>query len=405
MAILGISAHYHDAAAALVVDGAPGVRRAGGAPLAAQERRRVSARRHRVVPGARGLRARGARRGGLLREADAQVRAHPDDGAARASRARGRSFPRAMQDALGGKLWVKGIIASAPRRARRRRSCSPSTTRRTRPPPSSRRPRGAPRSSPPTASASGRRSRSGAASAGRRQRVARAPARDPLPALARACSTRPSPRTSGFAVNEGEYKVMGLAAYGKPRFEPQVRADRCSARRRRASRSTWRTSTTTRRAARSLLRSRSWTSSGRRAHPLRADRPRDAGGRALRRHRARSVQRVLEDVLVDLARALQRETGLERPLSRRRRRAERLRQRAHPARVGLRARLRAARAGRRRLRARRRALRRPRPLRPAATASVPDHPYWGPELDAGELARLAREDGLDARAARRRAAT
>src|SRR5512138_237662 len=28
----------------------------------------------------------------------------------------------------------------------------------------------------------------------------------------------------GFEVNEGEYKVMGLASYGKPRFEEQVRA-------------------------------------------------------------------------------------------------------------------------------------------------------------------------------------
>src|SRR5262249_27465729 len=27
----------------------------------------------------------------------------------------------------------------------------------------------------------------------------------------------------GFPVNEGEYKVMGLAAYGRPSFEPQVR--------------------------------------------------------------------------------------------------------------------------------------------------------------------------------------
>src|SRR5690349_19337483 len=28
----------------------------------------------------------------------------------------------------------------------------------------------------------------------------------------------------GFEVNEGEYKVMGLASYGRPRFEEQVRA-------------------------------------------------------------------------------------------------------------------------------------------------------------------------------------
>ena len=67
--------------------------------------------------------------------------------------------------------------------------------------------------------------------------------------------------------------------------------------------------------------------------------------------------------LVDIARALQRETGPARPVLRRRRRAERRRQRADPRRVGLRARVRAAGAGRCRLRAGRGAVRRPHLLR------------------------------------------
>ena len=33
-----------------------------------------------------------------------------------------------------------------------------------------------------------------------------------------ACSTRPSPTTLGFKVNSGEYKVMGLAPYGEPKY-------------------------------------------------------------------------------------------------------------------------------------------------------------------------------------------
>ena len=81
------------------------VRRAGGAPQPAQERRRVSARRHRVVPGSRGRAPRRARRRGLLREADAQVRAHPDDGAARLPALVGQLSPgdeeRARRQALG----------------------------------------------------------------------------------------------------------------------------------------------------------------------------------------------------------------------------------------------------------------------------------------------------------------
>ena len=68
---------------------------------------------------------------------------------------------------------------------------------------------------------------------------------------------------------------------------------------------------------------------------------------------AATLQAVTEDALLALARAGAAAHRRRRALPRRRRRAQRGRQRAHPARGGLRARVRAARGGRRRRRARR----------------------------------------------------
>ena len=128
------------------------------------------------------------------------------------------------------------------------------------------------------------------------------------------------------------------------------------------------TSSSTPRAARSISQS-SW--SVRAAAGPGTHRPGDR--RRGRRYAdiAASVQLVLEEMLVDLARALQRETGARGPVPGRRSGAERLRQRAHPARVGLRAPVRAPGAGRRRLRAGRGALRRPHPLRQAGPRRCP----------------------------------
>ena len=61
----------------------PRLRRPGRAPLPAQERRRVPARRHRFLPRGREARSRGSRRRRLLREADAEARAGADHGPAR----------------------------------------------------------------------------------------------------------------------------------------------------------------------------------------------------------------------------------------------------------------------------------------------------------------------------------
>jgi carbamoyltransferase len=103
---------------------------------------------------------------------------------------------------------------------------------------------------------------------------------------------------------------------------------------------------------------------------------------------AASVQRVLEEILVELARALQRETG-SRICARRRRRAQRQAQRADPApnRDSSESSCRPHR--RRRLRARRRALCRPHPLRQCRSRSTRS-PFLGPDLDAGNLCACAR---------------
>ena len=196
MKILGISAHYHDSAAALVVD---------GVPVCAVQEERLSRRkndaafpleRHRMVPGSRRARAGRSRRRRLLRAQHAEVRSDPD------LRAAGVPALVAVVSARDQELARrKGLGARhhlvAPRRATRRRSCSPGTTHRTRRPRSSPRRRGARRSSPPTASASGRRSRSATASAApdgaHRHHAA---ARDPVSRTRSACCIRRSPRIS-----------------------------------------------------------------------------------------------------------------------------------------------------------------------------------------------------------------
>jgi hypothetical protein len=192
MKILGISAHFHDSAPPWSSTGCPS-RPSRKSASRAQERRGVPVARHRVVPRARPASSRRARRRRLLREADAQVRAHPHDGAPRVP-AEFSSFPHAMKNTLGEKLWVKGIIKSylgIPAT----RSSSPSTTSRTPPPRSSRSRREKRRSSRPTASASGRRSRS----VGGKRTTARRRSSSCASSASRTrsgCSTRRSRRSS-----------------------------------------------------------------------------------------------------------------------------------------------------------------------------------------------------------------
>jgi carbamoyltransferase len=111
----------------------------------------------------------------------------------------------------------------------------------------------------------------------------------------------------GFAVNEGEYKVMGLASYGRPTFTDQV----------------WKLIRVTGDGAFVLdLDYFAFQSSAERSYsprfldlfgpPRGAYEPIDLATEAGRRFAdiAASIQRVLEEILVEIARALQRETGL-----------------------------------------------------------------------------------------------
>jgi carbamoyltransferase len=116
MNILGISAHYHDSAAALVVDGVPLCavqeerlsRRKNDAsfPLGAVEwwsdRRPRPADLDAVVFYERSMRK-------FDRILTSALRTFPRSW---------RSFPSAIRNSLGEKVWVRGIIGPRPRRSR-----------------------------------------------------------------------------------------------------------------------------------------------------------------------------------------------------------------------------------------------------------------------------------------------
>ena len=157
----------------------------------------------------------------------------------------------------------------------------------------------------------------------------------------------------GFAVNEDEYKVMGLAAYGQPTMVDRVR---------RVIRRTpdgafalvpeYFEFHTTGRAVVLVALHRSLRGA---SCAVRADRRRDAGGPAFRRLRRKRPARARRHARRPCRGAPPR----DRPagsLLRRRRRTQWRGQRADPRRVRVRSRLRPAGARRRGLRARRRAL-------------------------------------------------
>ena len=192
----------------------------------------------------------------------------------------------------------------------------------------------------------------------------------------------------GFAVNEDEYKVMGLAAYGRPTMVEQVRklirrtADGAFA----LVPEYFEYQTT----ARGLPREVRRVCSGRRAAPIDPIDLETAEGRRFA-DCAASVQRVLEDTLVDIARALHRETGLPdlcfgggvalNGVANARILAESGFERVFvppaPGDAGC---------------ALGAALYADRVYFGNPDREVPDHPFWGPRVDAGDLARAARED-------------
>src|SRR4051812_31012458 len=305
MKILGISAHYHDSAAALLVD---------GVPVAAVQEERLSRRKNDASFPLAAIEWCLDRAGLEPADLDAVVfyersmlkfertltttlRAFPRSW---------RSFPAAIKNTLGEKVWVRGIIASHLGVPRDRifftahhaaHAAAAFLTAPTR------------RAAILTADGVGEWATLTVGHGERRsdgstditlQREVRFPH-----SLGMLYSTFTA--YLGFEVNEGEYKVMGLAAYGRPTMTADVgKLIRRTPDRAFALAPDYFDYQTT--------ASRSYSSKfvdlfgppRHRYDPIDLESPE---GRRFA-DCAASVQRVLEDVLVDIARRLRRETGL-----------------------------------------------------------------------------------------------
>jgi carbamoyltransferase len=389
MRILGLSAHYHDSAAALVVD---------GVPVCAVQEERLSRRKNDAAFPLAAIEWC-LERGGLEPEQlDAVVFYEKPmlkfdrilTLALRGFPRTWRSFPRAMQNALGGKLWVKGLIASQLGvRGDRILFCEHHQSHAaaaflTSP---------ARRAAILTADGVGEWA---TLTLGRGEIADDGAARIEIARELRfphSLGMLYSTFTAylGFPVNEGEYKVMGLAAYGRPVYEDLFR----------------RIVRRTADGGISLDLSyfdyhegarRSWSRKlvAELGPPRDPFRPIDPGTAEGQRHAdvAASVQRVLEQVLVDLATRLQRETGLDTLClgggvalngvanARILRESGFLNLYVPPAPGDAGCAMGAA------LYADRIHFQRPH-------LQVPDHPYWGPVADPAELARISAEDGFE----------
>jgi len=387
MKILGISAHYHDSAAALVID---------GVPVCAVQEERLSRRKNDAAFPMSAIAWCLDHAGLDPADLDAVVfyersmlkferiltctlRAFPHSW---------RSFPNAIKSSLGEKVWVRGIISSylgVPRqkilftRHHESHAAAAFLTAPTR------------RAAILTADGVGewatltvghgeRRADGGTAITLLRE------IRFPH-SLGMLYSTFTA--YLGFAVNEDEYKVMGLAAYGRPTMREQV-------------------GTLIRRTPDGAftldLDYFEYHTTARRSYssrfvelfgpPRNAFDPIDLETAEGQRFAdcAASVQRVLEDTLVEMTRALHQETGLPdlclgggvalNAVANARILAESGFERVFvpPAPGDAGCALGAA------LYADRIYLGNP-------DRDVPDHPFWGPPVDATELARAAREDG------------
>jgi carbamoyltransferase len=389
MKILGISAHYHDSAAAVVVD---------GVPVCAIQEERLSRRKNDAAFPLAAIEWCLGEAGLEPEDLDAVVFYEKPMlkverilvTALRAFPRSWRSFPRAMKNTLGEKAWVKGTITSrlgVPAgkvlftEHHQSHAAAAFLTAPVR------------EAAILTADGVGEWA---TLTVGRGRRPADGACSIELLRELRfphSLGMFYSAFTAylGFEVNEGEYKVMGLASYGRPRFEERVRE---------------------------ILRAtddgavaldlsyfdfhasarRAWSSRFVEAFgpPRSPDEPIDLdtpeGARLA--DVAASAQRVLEDRLVELARELQRETGLHdlclgggvalngcanaRIL--RESGFERVFVPPAPGDAGcaLGAALYADRVHFR------------NPDRP-----VPDHAAWGCAVEAAELERLAHEDGLE----------
>src|SRR3984893_11917159 len=387
MKILGISAHYHDSAAALVID---------GLPVAVVQEERLSRRKNGAAFPMLAIEWCLAQAGVQPDALDAVVFYERPmlkfdrilTSALRTFPRSWRAFPKAMKSALGEKVWVRGLIAShlgvqgrkilftehhqshaaaAFLTAPTRRAAIVTTD-------------GVGEWATVTVGHGARSAQSGTAITLLRE------IRFPH-SLGLLYSTFTA--YLGFAVNEGEYKVMGLAAYGLPTRAGEVR------------RLIRRTSDG---AFELDLDYFEFHSTARRPYaprfidlfgpPRNVHQPIDLDTADGRRFAdcAASVQLVLEEILIDIASALHRGTGLTdlclgggvalNGVANARILAESGFERVFvpsaPGDAGCA--LGAA------LYADRIHFRNP-------DREVPDHPFWGPSADGVELARLAREDG------------
>jgi carbamoyltransferase len=387
MKILGISAHYHDAAAALIVD---------GMPVAAVQEERLSRRKNDAAFPMTAIEWC-LEQGGL----------EPDDldavvfyerpmlkfdriltCALRAFPYSWRSFPHAMKNTLGEKLWVRGIISSqlgVPRRkvlfAEHHRSHAAAAFL----------------TAPTRAAAILTADGVGEWATMTVGRGARGPERTEISLLREirfphSLGMLYSTFTAylGFPVNEGEYKVMGLASYGRPTMADAVRkvVHRTSDGAFRLDMDYFDFHTS----ARQSFSTRFVDMFGPPRDPFEPIDLESPGGRRFA-DCAASVQLVLEDILVDAAQALHRETGLpdlclgggvalngvanHRILQESG--FERVFVPPAPGDAGC---------------ALGAALYADRIHFANPDREFPDHPFWGPAVDGDDLARLAREDRL-----------
>jgi carbamoyltransferase len=387
MKILGISAHYHDSAAALVCD---------GLPVCAVQEERLSRRKNDAAFPAAAIEWCLDYAGLSPDDLDAVVFYERSmlkferilTSALRAFPQSWRSFPHAMKNSLGEKAWVRGIISShlgIPRRkvlfTRHHQSHAAAAflTSPTR------------RAAILTADGvgewatltvgHGERRRNGGTTI-RLLREVRFPH-----SLGLLYSTFTA--YLGFAVNEGEYKVMGLAAYGRP-----TQVDRVRRLIRRTTDGAFALDMTYFEYHSSTTRSYSsrfielFGPSRLPYEPIDLD---TADGQRFA-DCAASVQQVLEDTLVDMTRALHRETGLPdlclgggvalNGVANARILAESGFERVFvpsaPGDAGC---------------ALGAALYADRVHFGQPDRDVPDHPFWGPSVDSKDLLRAAGEDG------------
>jgi carbamoyltransferase len=387
MRILGISAHYHDSAAALVVD---------GLPVAAVQQERLSRHKNDAAFPVAAIEHCLERAGLEPEQLDAVVFYEKPmlkferilTMALREWPRTFSAFPHAMKNTLGEKLWVKGLIkswlgvpASKILFAEHHRSHAAAAFLT------------APTKEAAILTADGV-GEWATLSVGRGKRGPDGTRVDLLREIRfpHSLGMLYSTFTAflGFQVNEGEYKVMGLASYGTPRFADDVRklVRRTDDGAFQLDMGFFEYHTT---AKRSYSRRFIEVFGPPRAPWDPLDPTSDEG----RRHAdvAASVQHVLEEILVDMCKRLHDETklpdlclgggvalnGVCNARILRECGFERVFVPPAPGDAGC---------------ALGCALLADRVHFGNPDRDLPDHPYWGPDLDTEELARVAREDGL-----------